>query len=364
MRLPELRLFRHPEIVTQRPYGFDLTADGWLWEACGAGTLYAHHINTGEVRLVTLPESRGHSINQMICFGGQLVGIVPDYKGYLLYDPVTGACSYPELPGDNTIVWYGGRLPDGRLALYDRGMGRLLLLDEPGGAVKAVVCPFAGSEAAGHIANGQVLGDGLSYSFVRDPAKIIRYDIAADRFVDEIPFAVAEAGPSGCIDADGVAYIADSAGGRLLPFDMRTGRWLDPLPVPGHGSVFGFIGSCQPFQGCGYFSLSTYRFPSRIDPRTGDLILPDGWEIGVDGRRPPRFLDRQLAFDPATGAFDFLTVPAQPDGTPLICYAYGDAERLIFTGYLIPPDERGHPSDQPGQWLVWQHIPAHDRRKE
>ncbi len=39
-----------------------------------------------------------------------------------------------------------------------------------------------GSSAAGHIASGQAFSDGLLYMWVRDPAKIIRFDPARDRF--------------------------------------------------------------------------------------------------------------------------------------------------------------------------------------
>lgn len=353
--LPAMRLYRHPEIQTGRPYGFDIDAKGWLWESWSSDRLYAHHLATGACRLVRLTETRGHSINQILCYQGKLIGIIPDDPSYLVYDPATGATSYPMLPGTLPIVWYAIVLPDGRLALFDRGEGKIILLDAPGADPRVVACPFPPSPSTGSIAMGQMCSDGLLYLPIREPARLVRFDPATNRFVDAIPFAQPEAGPSGYFEADGVLYIADSAAGRLLPYDLRAGRWQEPIPIPGYGTVFGFVGAATPFRGRGYYSLSTYRFISSINPDTGELNLPEGWDKGVDGR-PPRFLDRQLVFDPTSGTFDYLTVPAQPDGMPLICYTYADADRLVFTGYNIPFDAQSNPSDQPGDWLVWQSV--------
>ncbi len=354
MSLPSMRLYRHPEIQTGRPYGFDIDAEGWLWEAQGAERLYAHHLPTGAGRLVPLPASRGSAINQLLCWQDRLIGIIiPEASCYLVYDPRTGRTAFPAIPGALPIVWYAALLPDGRLALFDRGEGKIVLLESPEGTPRAVTCPFPGSPATGSIAMGQLCSDGLLYLPVRDPARLVRFDPATNRFVDAVPFAQPEAGPAGYFEADGVIYVSDSAAGRLLPYDLRADRWHDPIPIPGYGTMFGFCGACTAFRGRGYYSLSTYRFISSINPETGELNLPEGWDRGVDGR-PPRFLDRQLVFDPAAGAFDFLTVPAQPDGMPLICYSWADADRLVFTGYNIPLDAAGDPSDQPGDWLVWQ----------
>jgi len=355
--LPTMSLYRHPEIQTGRPFDFDIDDDGWLWEACGPAQLYAHRLATGAGRLIDIPEPRGKFINHILAFQGKIVGVVPHITELLIFDPATSGRTYLPLPGD-PIVWYARKLPDGRLALFDRNEGHVILLDDTASQPRAVRCPYPGSPISGHIASGQVLSDGLLYMFVSDPARIIRFDPQAERFVDCLPFAIPDAAPGGFFDDGRVMYISDTAGGRLLPFDFQTERWLEPLPIPGYRTQFGFCGACIKFQGQGYYSLSTYRFPSRIAAGNRDeLILPEGWDKGVDGR-PPRFLDRQLVFDPASQSFDFLTVPAQPDGVPLICYGWADDKRLIFTGYVIPFAEDGGPSDRPGDWLIWQSMPV------
>ena len=32
-------MYRHDEILTGRPYGFDVDEDDWLWEGCGRDRL-------------------------------------------------------------------------------------------------------------------------------------------------------------------------------------------------------------------------------------------------------------------------------------------------------------------------------------
>ena len=56
----------------------------------------------------------------------------------------------------------------------------------------------------------------------------------------------------------------------------------------------------------GYFCLSSYAFQSRLNVETGEIVLPDGWDLGVDGHFP-RFLERFLVFDAKTREFGYLT---------------------------------------------------------
>ncbi|MBI3986911.1 MAG: hypothetical protein HY343_08335, partial [Lentisphaerae bacterium] len=155
-------------------------------------------------------------------------------------------------------------------------------------------------------------------------------------------------------------YYSDTAAGRLLPFRLDSQRWDEPIPIPGYGSIFGYVGGGVTFQGRGYYSLSTYRYASKLDPKTNTIIAPPDAHIGVDGY-DHRFLDRTLVFDPVARAFDFLAVPPQADGIPLVCYMWSDATRLVITGSMIQFGEFGKPpkhGHQFGDWLVWQNSPA------
>jgi hypothetical protein len=224
------------------------------------------------------------------------------------------------------------------------------MLDHPDVLPRVVPCPWLCDLSFGSLGS-----DGLIYVFAADPARLIRFDPASEQFIDTHPMPWPEVAVSGRFEHDGVLYGADSAGGRLLPLDMATQQWGEPIVTPDHGKVYGFIGQAIPFKNRGYFCLSTYAHRSRLDTKTGKIILPPpGTPMTVDGRTP-RFLDRFLAFDPATRSFDYLIAPAQPDGVPLLCYAWSDEGRLAITGTVLPFHEPGvvDAADK-GAWLIVQ----------
>lgn len=364
MQIAAMTAYRQPEIVTQRPYGFDIDEAGWLWEGQRNNLLYCHNIHTAEARTVPLGLTRGSGACDVACFGGMLVVTVQNGAEYLVYDPVAQVTHARPIPGEDPHVWYTQKLPDGRLVLFERHYNRLLLLTEPLGEPLVIDCPYTGN-----IAGGRVGHDGLLYMSVINPARLIRFDPARNQFVDEIPCPRTDASLGGCIFHDGMLYSADSPRGVFYSLNVQTGVWQEPIPVPGYGEVFGFIGGSASHQGKGYFALSTYRYPSRIDPATGKIITvdpatgeavsPEIAAIGCDGK-PHRFIGRQLVFDPAAQAFDFLDAPAQPDGEPLLCYNLSTPAGLYMTGYVIPHAAPGEASRHPGDWLILQSHPAAD----
>ncbi len=350
--LPPTFAYRHDDLFIPRPYGIDVDAQDWLWEGTTNDRLLAHHLRTAERRIIHLPALAGHVVYSTFVWDDKLVLTLGDAPFYLVYTPATGHCRQVPLAGKKPIVWYGARLPNGKLLLCDRGGGAALLLDGPDAAPRAIPCPYAGD--FGH---ASVHGDGLAYTFMGDPARVVRFDPASEKFVDERPLPWPEVGVSGRFDHRGVLYCADSAGGRLLPLDLATQRWFDPIAHPDHRKVFGFIGGGFSFQGRGYYCLSTYSARSRLDRSTGRVIVPDG-PLSVDGK-PYRFMQHYLVFDPETRAFEYLTAPAQGDDTTvLLCYAWTDGQRFAITGLALPHDEPGVPRREQGYWLVLQSTPA------
>ena len=344
-------LYRHDEISTPRPYAVDVDGDDWLWEGCGADRLNAHNLRTGACLDIAVPEMGGRPIYQAFAWNGKLVLILGSGPFYLVYDPATRTCEPREIPTATPIVWYGTTTPNGRLILYERAESKALILDGPDAAPRVVACPFEGQ-----LAGGMPLSDGLIYSTLTDPARVIRFDPVKERFIDEIAAPTPESGFSGRHEHDDVLYLCDSAAGRLLPLELDTLKWRDPIPTPDYGDVYGFIGASFSFGGKLFACLSTYAHQSRLDTKANKIILPDG-PLTVDGR-PPRFMERFLVFDPATETFDYLVAPEQEDGVPLLCYSWTDGERFAITGIVIPYNEQGEPGDQLGPWIVLQNVPA------
>lgn len=354
---PIVHLYRHDSVVCPRPYGIDVDPDDTLWEGVNHDVL-THSLRTGEHRVFTIPEMRGRVAYQCFAWQGRIVMTLVDF--YLIYDPKTGRAEPRKLPGENPIAWYGTKLGErggDKLILFERAGGHAVVLDNPRDEPRVFKCPHPGD-----FSGGSYQSDGLIYVTLGDPARLMRFDPKTGEFDEPRALPWPEAGISGRFEHGGTLYCADSAGGRFLPLDMKTQRWGEPIPVPDYGKVFGFIGGGFSFKGKAYACLSTYSHRSRLDLKTGKIIMPkEGERITVDGRSP-RFLERFLGFDPATKKFDYLFSPPQPDGVPLLCYPWTDGERFAITGHVLPFHEPGVVDAlDNGAWLVMQSEPVKEK---
>ena len=343
-------MYRHDEIQTGRPFGIDVDSADWLWEGCGHNRLTGHNLRTAETVQIPVPEMAGRSVVQVIAWQEKLVLTLGDAPYYLVYDPVRRACERREIPGDRPIVWYGVKAPCGKVLLFERSESRVLVLDGPLAEPRVVVCPFDGQLAGGWCV------DGIVYSPMCEPSRIIRFDPRAEQFVDERPGPYPDAALAGYLEHRGVLYVWDTAKGRIFPMEPGRGGWEEGIPTSDHGQIYGFMGGGFGFKGRAYICLSTYMHPSRLDPKTGRIVIPDG-PLTVDGM-PPRFLDRFLIFDPDAMAFDYLAAPEQPDGVSLLCYHWTDGERFVITGTTIPYTQPGKLGEIFGSWIVMQSEPA------
>lgn len=350
-------LYRHDEVLTPRPYAVDVDADEWLWEGCGLNRLTGHNLRTAALKQIALPEMGGRSIYSVFAWEGRLVLLLGTAPFYLVYEPARERCLRQELSsagvgGAGPILWYGTRACQGsKLLLYERSSSRTLILDAPEATPRAVPLPYRGQLAA-----GTAHADGLVYSGLEEPARIVCFDPVQERFVAEIPGPAPDVPLSPQHLHRGILYCTSSSRGCIHPLELSSRRWLEPIRTPDHGRVYGFVGGGFSFEGRLFTCLSTYAHPSRLDPNTGKVIVPEG-PLTVDGR-PPRFLDRLLVFDPQTRGFEYLTAPEQPDGIPLLCYSWTDGRRFAVTGIVIPFAEPGVPGEQYGHWLVLQSVPA------
>jgi hypothetical protein len=190
---------------------------------------------------------------------------------------------------------------------------------------------------------------------------LIRFDPARERFVDRIEFPRPECAYTGTygssLEIDGVRYFANNTTGELQPLEMATLRWRESIPTPGFGQDFGWIATAFTAQKKAFFFISTLKRPTRLDPEQGMKLDTSDLLNTTDGLFS-RFLGAHLVFDPATGSFDYLRAPAQPDGVPLLCYWWTDGTRFAITGIVIPFNRRGTPGPQEGPWIILQSEPA------
>ncbi|MCX5659914.1 MAG: hypothetical protein NTW19_09355 [Planctomycetota bacterium] len=348
----DMHLYRHPEIQTSRPFALDIDDQGVLWQG-NSGELFWHDTRTarcGKLRLHALAQM---PVISVFSFQKHLVVFHANHPYITIHNPADESTRVVRLPGEAPIVWYGVKAA-GKLLLFDRAKGGgVLVLDSPDATPRKCINPFGDYELAG----GSVLEDGRVLIIKSDEMKFLFFDPVAEKFTRQVDTPYTEVGISGRFDHAGVLYMSDSVAGRLLAYDLRAEKWLEPIPTPDHLKIYGFVGGSVALDGIGYFCLSSYRFRSRLDRATGQVITPPNADIGCDGK-PHRFLGRYLSFDPSTRKFAYLEVPAQPDGEPLICYAHADARGLVISGYIIPYGKPGEASKLPGDWLLWQSNPA------
>ena len=347
--IPEVWLYRHDEVRTGRLCGVDVDEADWLWEGCGRNRLAGHNLRTAEWVQIPVPEMDYRWVHQVFALEGKLVLTLGDAPYYLVYNPKKRTCVRQEIPARQPIVRYGTKTRSGKLLLFERSGSKALVLDGPEAEPRVIGCPFDGE-----LTSGWALSDGYVYCPLEDPARVVRFDPVDERFVDENTAPFPEADLAGHLEYEGILYAWDTVGGQVTPVEMETGRWLEPIPTPDHGSLYGSIRGGFGFRGKAYMGLSTYAHRNRLDSKAGEGIPSDG-RLTVDGRP---LLDRFLVFDPGTGAFGYLTAPEQHDGIPLLCHSWTDGDRFAVTGIVVPHAEPGAPGRIFGPWIVLQNGPA------
>jgi len=118
-----------------------------------------------------------------------------------------------------------------------------------------------------------------------------------------VPLEGAGATPANAV-INGVLYLSDHLHGRLIPFRVSEQRWGAPIPIPGYGQDFGYVGGGVYYRGLLYLCHSTWT----------------GGNGSIDGQ-PHHFTGSWSIFDPATSKFSRLDIPAKPG--ELLCSAYG-----------------------------------------
>ena len=103
---PEMVAYRQPDIITQRPYGFAIDDQGWLWEGQSSNILYGHNIHTAECKKVPLGVTRGSGACDIKFFGGMLIVAVQNGQDYVVHDLSTGKTHARPLPGKDPVFWY------------------------------------------------------------------------------------------------------------------------------------------------------------------------------------------------------------------------------------------------------------------
>lgn len=356
----KLHFYRMPALQVGRPFDFCLDTAGDLWESYGS-SLIRFSPRTAEAARVCPKALAGRAGNSLARLGDALVMFHFASNDYTAIWPRTGESErFPLLPkadGGVHDVWFCLEVA-GKVLAFDRGLnGAALILDHVGNAPRRVSCPFGDRE----MISGVVLNDGRVMIPTAGEVSLLLFEPAEERFLEEIPSDFRVSFTWGAFFHEGRAYIADTSGGRLLLCDLERKRWLDPVPTPDYGQLYGYIGKAFQIGSRAYFNLDTWKGHEGIDRRTHKLSFPPGYRTNTVDGRAMRFLDRLLVYDAASGEFDYLASPPQPDGVAELCYTRYQDGQVFITGHVIPV-RPGEPLNyREGDYCVWQSLEAEMR---
>ncbi|MBI3920361.1 MAG: hypothetical protein HY318_02995, partial [Armatimonadetes bacterium] len=124
---------------------------------------------------------------------------------------------------------------------------------------------------------------------------LVRFDLRVDQWTGQWKCPLEKATPTPADEVFGdTLYLSDHLNGRLVPFNAKTGKWGEPIALPGYGEWFGYVSGGWVHRGLIYCCHSTWV----------------GGNDSIDGK-PHHFLGTWTVFDPKTGKLSRLDFPVQ-----------------------------------------------------
>jgi hypothetical protein len=337
IRLPKMA-FTWQKWQTTRPFTPDVDPEGKIW--FGSDKFFCYDPGLGTTQVLDNSPLEGKPYSTCLCQGEKVYALTQKSPTLYVYNQRTKRYVTHALPDPESNIWFGARVPgDPRLYLYVRNRGTLVVWDTELEKGKEIPYP----ESLDLWSGFYVKDDDALYSFTLDakPCRLIRFDLTRQRFDAIISGPEPGCEITGVNPVGGRVFCADRFTGRLFPFDFVRRKWEKAIPVPGYGTVFGFIGMGTAYRGLALYCLSTYRGKMTWDFDRNTYLSTGDENIGIDGR-PHHFINKYLAYDPTAEDFGFLEAPARSKSRyPLICYSIVARDRLFITGYDLGNISRG-----------------------
>lgn len=330
IRLPKMKLNWFDKKTT-RPFTPDVDAGGTIWFG-SAEHFFSLNTHSMEIEEHDTRYLEGKPFSTTICQNGK-VYILAQKSPYLYtYHPDKKEYSKHVLPDSESNIWFGVRAGnEPRIYLYVRNRSKLLVWNTENDTGKEIPYPEKMDLWSGFF----IPDDNAIYSFTLDakPSRLIRFDLSKQRFDTPIPTPEPGLEITGVNPIDNTVYCADRFTGRIFPFNFEKRKWEEPIHIPGHKTIFGFIGMGTTFKGLALYCLSTYKGSMKWDFNTNKYLSEGDENIGIDGK-PHHFLNKYLVFDPVSRQSGFLEAAETPGKTyPLICYSMIYKNKLFITGY-------------------------------
>jgi streptogramin lyase len=297
------RFYRH-DIGTAPGRMHEPTAgtDGNVWTSPLDGNLWRYQTQTGAVEIFNLKSLTGRSWTGLhlwpIAHGDDVHLCTPSLLELWVYHRARKVVKQYAFPHEKPAV-YGGFVVPGwdHIYFYDTAHASVLKWDPKTRTGRNFPCPYRLTGTLYMTFADQDRHEVWGSTYTGND--LVRFDTKRDLWTGHFrcPLAKATPTPGAKVFGD-TLYVSDHLNGRVVPLNVRTQAWGEPIPVPGYREWFGYLSGGWYFRGTLYFCHSTWT----------------GGNSSLDGE-PHHFLGSWTVFDPATKRFSRLDIPTRPGET-------------------------------------------------
>lgn len=298
------RFFRH-DIGTapNRLHEPSVSPDGNMWTSPLDGVLWRYHCPSGDTEQIDLKTLTGRSWRGLhlwpVAHGKQVLLCTPGLPRLWVWHRDTGRVTQHRFPHDRPAVYGGHTLPGSNtILLYDTKHSAVLLWDTVSQSGELFPCPYKLSAKLYMMFADPQRGTYWGSTWLGND--IVRFDLKQRRWTGHFRHDSSNASTivGGRLFDGKTVYVSNMFQGQLLPLDTSTGKWGEPITVPGFRKWFGYLSGGFLFGDHLYFDHSTW---------TGDNTSIDG--------QPHHFIGSWTIFEPATRKFSRLDFPTRPGET-------------------------------------------------
>ena len=273
--------------------------DGNIWTSPLDGNLWRYHAPSGEVEIFDLQELTGRNWAGLhlwpIAQANSILLCTPKLPLLWVWDRAADKVTQYAFPHDQPSV-YGGFVVDGwnHIYLYDTKHQSVLKWDPAAGRGVHFPCPY---ELSGTLYMSFVDRQRQEYwGSTYTGNDLVRFDVKSEQWTGHFKCPLAGATPTagGRVFHGDTLYVSDHLNGRIIPLNIETKQWSDPIPVPGYRDWFGYLSGGFLFRDTLYLDHSTWT----------------GGTSSIDGE-PHHFIGSWTVFDPHTREFSRLDIPTR-----------------------------------------------------
>jgi streptogramin lyase len=279
--------------------------EGNLWTSPLDGSLWRYHTPTGQLEILDLKALAGKEWKGLhlwpVARGREVYLCCPTLHEMWVLDKDTHQVRQYPLPSENPQAYGGFSVPEWQHIYFypaplvgQKSSPAVLKWDPRTHQCQYFPCPYQLSGELYMTFADRKRKELWGSTYVGND--LVRFDVAKDQWSGHWKSPLDGATPTPANELFGdTLYVSDHLNGRLVPFNVGSGKWGSPVPIPGYRDWFGYVGGGVVFRGLIYLCHSTWT----------------GGSGSIDGE-PHHFIGSWSVFDPKTHRFSRLDIPVRP----------------------------------------------------